>query len=146
MLQCVGAWERNKIRRERETITQEKLEEDFLFACRYGCIQEVEEFFINSRRIPNINTCNGLALRQAAMGGKVDIFHFLLTSHKLPERVRMGEHIFLCFHIAKKYKNPHISNYLKNSPLFQNFLIQREKNQLDNIIENKSSHKKNFKI
>lgn len=143
----------NKITAKKyNALSQEKLNDKFLFACQYQSLQEVESFFTNKyfKSIAHINTCNGLALRKAAMGGQVDIFHFLLTSNKIVKPIEMGEHIFLCFKIARKYNQPAISKYLKESQLFKHYLIQRaiekEKNKLELTLEEKPIRKNNFKI
>lgn len=129
--------------KENNKLSQQKIDDAFLFTCQYGDLEKVENFFTNryNKKIPNINTCNGLALRKAAMAGKVDIFHFLLTSPKLPEKLKMGEHIFLCFNIASKYNHPHISQYLTTSEQFQNYLIVRQKDKLTHLIQSKENNK-----
>lgn len=131
---------------------QAQLDEQFLFECQYGSLENVENFFTNkySKFTPNINIGNGLALRRAAMSGRVDIFHFLLTSDKIAKPIEMGEHIFMCFDIARKHNRAEISTYLKQSDLFKKYLIQRiiqkEKNQLELSLEDKINKKAHFKI
>lgn len=129
--------------KENNQLSQQKIDDAFLFACQYGDLEKVENFFTNryNKKIPNINICNGLALRKAAMAGKLEIFKFLLTSQTPPEKLKMGEHIFLCFSIASKYKHPHISQYLTSNEQFQNYLIVRQRDKLRSHIKNKENNK-----
>lgn len=135
--------------REYNAISQEKLNEAFLFACEYRSVEDVKRFFINPhvKKIPNINVCEGLALRKAVIANKVNTVDFLLTSPQLAEHICITEHIFSCLKMAKKKRFHDITNYFKQSEKFFNFLIEKEKRQLKTIIEQQPVSRKNtFKI